>query len=185
MFGWSFWSALPVVLSVGIQLYYNYIRFGNFLDFGYVNINGSARVVRLVQEYGMFNPYFIPINLQAMLFALPEIKAKCDYFFPSGNGLTIIATTPAFIYALRRTKFSWWLLGCWISIFLSVALLLTYHNTGAVQISYRYVMDFVLPLMLVLGFTAGEKVSVPLKVLIILSMIVNYYAIVSWYYGPC
>jgi len=185
MFGWAVSSALPVFLAVGFLLYYNYLRFGNFLDFGYVNINGSARVVRLVQEYGMFNPYFIPINLRAMLFALPELKAKCDYYFPSGNGLTLIATTPAFLYAIRRFKFSRWLLGCWISILISAGLLLMYHNTGAVQISYRYVMDFVIPLCLVLAFTAGERISTLLKTLIILSVGINYYAIVSWYHGPC
>jgi hypothetical protein len=182
---WAAWSAIPVFLSAFFLLYYNFLRFGNFLDFGYVNINGSARVVRLVQEYGMFNIYFIPTNLQAMILALPELKAKCDYYFPSGNGLTMIATTPAFLYVLQRTKFSWWTLGCWISILLSAAMLLTYHNTGAVQISYRYVMDFVIPLIMVLAFTAGERISIPLKALIILSIIVNYYAIVSWYYGPC
>jgi hypothetical protein len=185
MLSWSVWSALPVFLSVGFLLYYNYLRFGNFLDFGYVNINGSARVVRLVQEYGMFNTHFIPINLHAMLLALPELKAKCDYYFPSGNGLTIIATTPAFLYVLRRFKFSWWMLGCWISILLSAAMLLMYHNTGAVQISYRYVMDFAIPLIMLMAFKAGEKISLPLKILIILSVIINYYAIVSWYYGPC
>jgi hypothetical protein len=182
---WSAWSAIPVFLSAGFLLYYNLLRFGDFLDFGYVNINGSARVVRLVQEYGMFNPYFIPTNLHAMFLALPEMKAKCDYFFPRGSGLSLIATTPAFLYALRRYKFSWWLLGCWTGILLSIALLLTYHNTGSVQIAYRYVLDFIIPLVLVIAFTAGERISIPLKVLIILSIMINYYAVVSWYHGPC
>lgn len=185
LFTWAAWSAVPVFLSAGFLLYYNFLRFGNFLDFGYVNINGSARVVKLVQEYGMFNPYFIPENLRAMFLALPELKAKCEYYFPRGSGLTLIATTPAFLYALRRFKFSWWLVGCWISILLSIGLLLLYHNTGAVQISYRYVLDFVIPMVLVMAFTAGERVSFPLKVLIVLSVIINFYAIISWYYGPC
>jgi hypothetical protein len=185
LFTWAAWSAIPVILSAGFLLYYNFLRFGNFFDFGYVNINGSARVVRLVQEYGMFNLYFFPENLRAMLLALPELKTKCDYYFPRGSGLSVIATTPAFLYVLRRTKFSWWQLGCWISILLSIGLLLLYHNTGSIQISYRYVMDFVIPLMLVLAFAAGERVSTPLKVLIVLSVVINYYAIISWYYGPC
>jgi hypothetical protein len=185
LFNWAAWSAVPVFLSAGFLLTYNFLRFGNFLDFGYVNINGSARVVRLVQEYGMFNPYFLPTNLQAMFLALPEIRAKCEYYFPRGNGLSLIATTPAFLYALRRTKFSWWLLGCWISILLSIALLLMYHNTGSIQIAYRYVLDFAIPMIMVIAFTAGERISLPLKALIILSIMINYYAIISWYHGPC
>jgi hypothetical protein len=182
---WSILSALPVFLSAGFLLYYNYLRFGDFFDFGYVNVNGAAWVVRHVQEYGMFNPYFVPGNLRTMILALPELKAKCEYYFPRGNGLSLFATTPALFYVFRRFKFSWWLTGCWISSLLSLALLLMYHNNGSVQIAYRYVLDFAIPLMLLLAFAAGERISALLKALIGLSIGVNYYAIVSWFHGPC
>lgn len=182
---WAGWSALPVFLAAGLLLYYNYLRFGNFLDFGYVNINGSIYVMENVKKYGMFNLHFVPINLQTVFMTFPTLKAKCEYYFPRGNGLGLIFTTPAFLYALKRFKFSWWLAGCWTSILLSLALLLMYHNNGAVQIAYRYVMDFAIPLVMVIAFTTGERISTPLKVLIILSVIINYYAIISWYFGPC
>ena len=133
----------------------------------------------------MFNLYFVPGNLRTMLLALPELKTKCDYYFPRGNGLSLFATTPAFLYVLRRYKFSWWLLGCWTSTLLSLALLLMYHTNGSVQIAYRYMLDFAIPLVILMAFTAGERISTPLKALIVLSIGVNYYAIVSWFHGPC
>lgn len=185
LFGWAAFSAIPVFLSAGSLLYYNYLRFGNFFDFGYVNVNGAAWVVRRVQEYGMFNLYFLPGNVQTMLLALPELKTKCEYYFPRGNGLSLFATTPALFYIFRRFKFSWWLAGCWTSILLSLALLLMYHNNGSVQIAYRYVLDFAIPLVMLLAFTAGERISTLLKALIALSIGINYYAIISWYHGPC
>ena len=185
LFTWAAWSALPVFLSAGFLLYYNFLRFGNFLDFGYVDINGSARVVRLVKEYGMFNFYFVPGNLRAMFLALPELKTKCEYYFPRGSGLSVIATTPAFLYVLRRYKFSWWIIGCWVSMLLSITLLLMYHNTGSIQIAYRYMLDFIYPMIMVIAFTSGERISFPLKALIILSILINFYSIISWYHGPC
>jgi len=182
---WAAWSALPVVISVWLLLYYNFLRFGSFLDFGYVNINGSMYVMENVKKYGMFNPHFIPSNFNAMFLSIPAILEKCKYFFPRGNGLSLIFSSPALIYAIRRFKFSWWLQGCWISILLSLGMLLMYHNNGAVQIAYRYVMDFLIPLILVMSFSAGNRISVALKTLIILSIVINYYAVVSWYFGAC
>ncbi len=60
-----------------------------------------------------------------------------------------------------------------------------YHNMGATQISYRYVMDFIVPVIMLVAFTAGEKISLPLKILILLSVAISYYGIISWYKGPC
>ena len=60
-----------------------------------------------------------------------------------------------------------------------------YHNNGAIQISYRYVMDFSVPIIMLLGITAGKEISNLFKILIILSIIINYYGIISWFSGPC
>jgi hypothetical protein len=185
LIAWAAGSSIPVVVAVGFLLYYNDIRFGNYLDFGYATVNGASWVVRNVQQYGMFNLHFVSNNLQTGFLAPPDLKASCDYYVPRGNGLSMFAATPAFIYVLRKFKFSWWSLGCWVSMLLSVALLLMYHNNGSVQISYRYVMDFMIPIILVIAFTAGQRISLPLKVLIVLSFLINYYAIISWVHGPC
>ena len=178
-------SAIPILLAVCFLLYYNFIRFGNFFDFGYVTINGASWVVANAQKYGVFNLHFLPDNIQSMFFALPYLASKCGYYLPRGSGISLFATTPAFFYLFRKFKISWWTIGCWLSILLSIILLAMYHNNGAVQYGYRYVLDFAIPMVMLISLNAGQRISLPLKILIVISILINYYGIVSWFHGPC
>ena len=183
---WGIFSGIPLVLGAAFLLYYNYLRFGNFLDFGYQTVNGWEWLVDRAREYGIFNPHFIPYNLYYMFLAFSyRLITQCSYYLPRGNGMNLFFTTPAIIYLFRKFKVSWWTGGCWFAIILSTTLLSMYHNVGAIQYSYRYLMDFIIPIMMIIAFNAGKKVSFPLKILIVISIIINYYGIISWYHSPC
>lgn len=185
VFIWSVQSAIPVILGVFFLLTYNYLRFGGILDFGYATINGAASIVNNVQKYGLFSLHFVPYNLYSMFVALPELTAKCGYYLAPRDGISILATTPTTLYLLRRFKISWWSIGCWISIILSISLLAMYSNNGANQYGYRYVMDFIVPVIMIIASNAGEKISGLLKTLIIASFAINYYGIISTFTWPC
>lgn len=184
-FGWATFSALPVMASVGFLLYYNYLRFGNFMDFGYTSISSGGTVVSDARQFGVFSPHFIPINLQTMFLSLPELDAQCGYFLPRGHGISMLAASPAIIYLLRRLKISWWTVGCWLTIVISLGLLMNYHNDGSIQYAYRYIVDFIVPVIMLLALNAGQKVSWPLKILIIVSIAMNYFGTVSWFFSKC
>ena len=185
LFGWSFLSALPVVAAVGLLLYYNYLRFGNFLDFGYTDISSGGGVVSNARQFGIFSLHFIPDNIQTMFLALPDLNAKCNYFLPRGHGISMLAATPALIYLFRRIKISWWSAGCWLALILSMGLLVTYHNDGSIQYAYRYLIDFIIPVLMLVALSAGKKVSWPLMLLILLSIAINYYGTISWFFSKC
>ena len=182
---WGLSSAVPVIVGVFILLYYNYLRFGNLYDFGYVTINGSVSIVQNVQSYGLFSTHYVAFNLQSMFLALPDLKMSCAYYIPRGWGMSIIATTPAVIYLVRKIRVNWWIGGCWCSIILSIILLALYSNNGANQYGYRYVMDFIIPAIMIIAYNAGRKISAPLKTLIIASIFINYYGVISWFKSPC
>jgi hypothetical protein len=182
---WGLLSAVPVIVGVFFLLYYNYLRFGNFYDFGYVTINGSLSIVQNVQSYGLFSTHYVPFNFQSMFLALPELKLSCAYYIPRGWGMSIIASTPAVIYLVRKIRVNWWIGGCWCSIILSIILLALYSNNGANQYGYRYVMDFIIPAIMIIAYNAGRKISAPLKTLIIASIFINYYGTISWFKSPC
>ena len=185
LFRWSVLSAIPVILGVGLLLYYNFVRFGNFFDFGYATLNGSEFIIENVQNYGVWSLHYVPFNLHSMFVAWPQLIAQCKYYLPRGNGMSILMTSPALIYVLRKFKITWWTGGCWFSILLSIALLAMYSNNGAIQYGYRYVMDFIIPVIMLIAFNVGGKVSWFLKTLIIASVIINYYGLISWFYSPC
>ena len=136
-----------------------------------------------MQNYGLFSPHFIAFNLNIMLFGLP-FKLECGYFY-TGLWDDIFFTMPAIIYVFRRFKFSWWTLGSWISILLSIFLLSMYSNMGWQQYGFRYMMDFTIPIIMLIASNAGEKVSAGLNSLIIVSIFVNFYGTLSWFRGPC
>jgi len=182
---WGILSAIPVVIGVGLLLFYNYLRFGNFFDFEYGNLQGGPWVLKNVHEYGLFSPHFMAYNLNYMLLVPPPLSAACSYYLTRGWGMSMFATTPAIIYVFRRFKISWWTIGCWCSILLSIIVLSMYSNNGAVQYGYRYMLDFTIPMIMLIAYNAGERISAPLKILIIASIFINFYGTLSWFRGPC
>ncbi len=46
-------------------------------------------------------------------------------------------------------------------------------------------MDFIIPVIMIIAYNAGRKVSWFLKTLIIASIIINYYGTISWFNSPC
>lgn len=181
--GWGIQAALPVGLAVFGLLYYNHLRFQDWLDFGYVTINSSDWIMEAARTYGMFNAHFIPKNLSAMFLKLPRIvfDGSCLYYSPSREGISLLAMTPALVYVFRRFKMNWWTGGAWASILLSMGLLLFYHNTGADQLGYRYLMDYLLPVLLLMGLGAGERSSWIFKGLVMLSVLGNAAGIYWWF----
>lgn len=183
-FVWGFLAALPVLLSIAASFYYNWIRFGDWRDFGYVTINGAPVILEAVRTYGMFHPHFIKLNFETMIFALPRIVSVDGRTFlrPGVVGYSIFAMTPPILYAFRRWSREPWFIGAWASILSCVAMLLLYHNTGAEQIGYRYLMDFAVPLWILIGFGMKGRASRLFKLLMMLGTLVNAASMVWWYF---
>ncbi len=180
---WAVQSGAPVVLAAGGLLYYNYIRFGDWLDFGYVGITSADWLTEAVRNYGMFNIHFLGANLHAMFLKLPVISCQngCLTISPTREGISMFAMTPALLYLLRRSRWNWWTAGAWLSVLLTAGLLLLYHNTGAWQLGYRYLMDFILPLLLLLAVAVGKRPSWIFKGLVLVSVAGNFLGILWWF----
>lgn len=182
---WSLISAAPVIFSVLLQLLYNKLRFDSWTDFGYVTINGADWILRSVQEYGMFHPHFIKTNAEVMLFGLPELDFSGSRFFfqPHVSGYSIFLMTPPLIYVFRSFRKNWFMVGAWASVFLSIGMLLLYHNTGAEQIGYRYLLDILMPLSLLTADGLRGKVSLFCKLLTVFAVMLSFTAVYWWYLG--
>ncbi len=182
---WAIGFGIPVLICVFMELLYNYLRFEDWFDFGYVTINGAESIVEAVQKYGMFHPHFLRENFEVMFLRMPRIDTTGERFFfqPGYAGYSIFAMTPAFIYLIRGIKKNWWVIGAWVSVILTVGLLLLYHNTGASQVGYRYIQDAIIPLMLLLGVGVGKKPGILFKALTILGVAINLLSTYWWYIG--
>ena len=185
MIVWGLKSGIPVVICVGLLLLYNKLRFNAWMDFGYVTINGADWILESVQKWGMFNTHFFKTNADVMLFGLPRLDFSGErfFFYPYVAGYSIFLMTPPLIYAFRSFRHEWFSVGSWLSVLVTVALLLMYHNTGAEQIGYRYILDAAAPLALMVADGTRGKVSPLFKILTVFAVCLSFVAIYWWYLG--
>jgi hypothetical protein len=163
-------------LAAAGLLFYNHARFGNFLDFGYTTINGDTGVVENAQTYGIFSPHFIIPNLRAMLLYFPAIQPGGQWpILPSTVGMNIFLVTPPLLYLFHRYERKWWISGAWTSVFFNFALLVLYHNTGAHQFGYRYILDALVPLLALLAVALNGKIPWHFILLLLFSIAFNIY----------
>ena len=181
MFAWSFKTTIPIGIAILGLLLYNYARFENFLDFGYVTINGDPVIVHNAQTHGLFSTYYIPYNLRVMFLYLPKIQWGSRWpILPSGAGMSIFLATPALIYLFHRYESRWWIFGAWTAVLFNFLLLILYHNTGRDQFGYRYILDALLPLVTLLAAALGKKLPWHFIIFLILSVIINLYG-TNWF----
>jgi len=178
---WIVKSALPMVFAVTGLLLYNYVRFGNFMDFGYTLLNGDPTIVENARTFGIFSTHFIAHNLEVMFLYLPVIQLGSQWpISPSGAGMSIFLATPPLIYLIHHYDRKWWIMGSWLTVGLIFILLVLYHNTGAHQFGYRYILDAIIPLMTLLAVALDKKVPWHFIMLTIISIIINIYG-AAWF----
>lgn len=185
VFQWIAKTVLPIALAVVVLLGYNYLRFENFLDFGYTTLSGDPDIVENAQTYGLFSFRFAPNNLYVMFLKLPQINWGTPWpDFPKGalwpidpttTGMSIFITTPPLLYLFRRYPKQWWIFGAWGAVLFNVIMLSLYSNTGAHQFGYRYILDFLVPLVTLLAVGLGKKVPWHFIVLTLASIAINLY----------
>jgi hypothetical protein len=86
--------------------------------------------------------------------------------------MSLFLTTPALVYIFGGRRHSVQVLGAWLALVLLLIPLVTYYNTGWWQFGYRFSLDFMAPvLLLVVG--AGALVGWPMRLAILLGILMN------------
>lgn len=177
---WAVRSAVPVALAVAALLVYNWARFADPLNFGYMTENVDRRFVADLHRYGQFNLHYLPRNLWALWLAGPLWDAQRNFWFPDPEGMSILLTTPAIIYLMRARGRSWLVIGGWLALILTAIPVLLYYNSGWQQFGYRFSLDFMVPVVVLLALAAGSRTSWPMRALIALGVVVNLYGVIWW-----
>lgn len=178
---WALSSMIPLLLALAGLLGYNAVRFGNPLDFGYLTENIASELAPKLHTYGQFHWHHIPENLWAMWLAGPQWDAQRNIWRPDPDGMSLLLTTPALIYLVRARPRTPLVIGAWIAFGLLLIPLLLYYNTGWWQFGYRFSLDFMIPVMVLLAVAAGERISKHMRLLILAGVLVNLYGVVWWH----
>jgi len=159
------------VAMIGVLLLYNVLRFHHPLDFGYEYVQGSSTITKAFTEYGGFSTHFFPCNFYVSMFGTPDLNghiaagytAFCKYLVPihpvtkslpvvvNPIGMSIFFTTPALVYAFKASLRKPLVLAAWIGLLPVMIPLWLYSNTGALQYGYRYILDVIVFLMILVA----------------------------------
>jgi hypothetical protein len=160
---------------VFLNLTYNYLRFGTPLDVAYTMLLTPSAQPWF--DRGMFSLYYIPYHLYVILAKPPVFIDKPPYVVPSMQGLSILVTTPAFIYSIFAGIRNRLAFACWSAIIPIALLIFTKAGTGWTQFGYRYAMDFYPFLILLTLRGIGSTLRWHHKLLICLGILTNTWGV--------
>jgi hypothetical protein len=183
---WGWRSLVPVAVSVAGLAAYNHARFDSPFDFGYGKQKVSAAVSGELAR-GQFHLHHIPRNLHVLLMGPPrwyepEFAPSLRLPIPDAHGMSVFLTTPALFYLVRAWRRREPLArGAWIAVGLLLIPLLLYYNTGWRQFGYRFSLDFIIPLLVLLAVAAGSRITWPMRALILVGVLINAWGVVWWF----
>lgn len=162
--------AVPV-LAVGIALMaYNHARFESVGEFGHTFLaNGTRPSIR---DHGLFSWWFLKGNLSAFLTNPPVLDGTAPFLHITRHGLGLPWTTPALLLVLWPRR--WGALARNLAVTALIVAIpdLFYQNTGWAQFGYRFALDFI-PYLVVLLAIGGRPLDRRFQVLFGLSLLVN------------
>lgn len=177
---------IPIIFSIILLLWFNFIRFHNIFNNGYSS-NNVGDYLESLRSLGVFSPSHIISNFYYyfLISVQPIIKYSTHLTFPyftyNPVGLSFLVISPFFLLSLKTIK------SCsnqiriyWISIVLTLLILLSYYNPGWVQFGPRFTSDFmpILYLLTLYSFKTKRLVSKEV-ILVILSSLINSYLLLT------
>lgn len=165
--------------SVFLNALYNYLRFGTISDFAYnlyfnkVNISDYPWL-----SNGFFNILYLPVRVWEMFTAMPFFQSKPPFVIPSLFGLAIWIAMPAlFLIIFAAFKRKVVLASLFAVIFIALPSLLKGGN-GFNQFGFRYILDYMPFLLLMIADGFKQKFTWWAKMLIIISILINLWGVI-------
>lgn len=172
----AIFSAPCVAVGVALMIY-NAARFENPLEFGHTYLAGGH--LTRIRDFGLFHPAFINRNLTAAFTLTPRITDAAPYFQISKHGLGILVSMPAIAYVLWPMRKHPIARAAGVTAGVILVPLLLYQNTGWIQFSYRFALDF-LPYLMVCLALGGRPFTRAFKALVVISILINAFGAVTF-----
>jgi hypothetical protein len=139
--------ALPVLCAIGVQLWMNAARFDDPLTFGheYLQIKWRGRI----ETWGLFDYHYLSKNLAVFLASLPWLSSEAPHIKVSLHGLALWFTTPNLLLVLWPKRVDVATVSLALPALLICLLNLCYQNSGWIQFGYRFALDY-MPMLIVL-----------------------------------
>ena len=178
---WSLISGAGVAVGVLGLLLYNWARFGYVFDTGFTRQNIAEWLADDLRDYGIFHTHYFTRNLRVLLIGLPEWNSDCRLRLNAPVvGMSVLLTTPTLLFLVRAWRRTPWVIGSWSAVIVSLLLLMVYYSTGAWQFGYRYTLDLMIPAIALLSVAAGNRMSLPMRTSIMISIAIGAIGVIWW-----
>jgi hypothetical protein len=169
--------ALPVVGFAIAGMLYNYVRFGSPTEFGHRYLD--VRQQKQIEEWGLANYHYLARNLAVAFTLLPEWLGHAPWVQIGGHGLALWFTTPALVLLLWPHERPAIHRALWITVACVAVPSLLYQNSGWVQFGYRFSLDYMVFLVMLLAI-GGRPMSRVMKRLIIAGVVINLFGAITF-----
>jgi hypothetical protein len=146
--------AVPLSVAMGAQLWLNAARWGDPFDTGYSYLQIGWRT--RIETWGLFNYHYLSKNLAVFLASLPWLSDPRSGLKISEHGLALWFTTPNLLWLLWPARVDARMVGLYLAASAVAIFDLCYQNSGWVQFGYRFALDY-LPLLIVLLALAARR----------------------------
>ncbi len=170
--------SLPLGAMCLGMAWFNYVRFHEFGEFGhsYLVVRQQAQM----EQYGLFSIHYLGRNLAVALTLLPTFWRHTPFISIDGHGLAIWLTTPALLLLLWPAARGPWHRPLWFTVACVAVWSLFYQNSGWIQFGYRFSLDYMVLLVILLA--VGErKLGRVTKGLILFGVLVNLYGAITFH----
>lgn len=169
--------AAGVALPAALVAWYNLARFGSPFDFGYARIPADEGLVTDEPWFaeGILSVTYIPRHLNVIFLEGFDIVAQAPFLRPSLSGASLVLTAPILFWSvLARGR---WVGLLWLGVALVMFPNLTHGSWGFAQFGYRFVLDAVPLLLLLLGIAFRDRIDRLALATILFGIAVHAYGI--------
>lgn len=172
------------ILMLAAFFAYNAARFGSPTEAGYELIPGLLDEHQY--RFGFFSTVNIPRNLYAMLLTPPRLVEHPPFVQPPLlGGMSLLLTTPLFLWAIRARSGTPFVIGCWAALVAILVPVLLHADPGGAQFGYRYAQDFYPFLLLLTAHGVGRRLSFEATVAAGVGFVVNVWGMwatnIGWF----
>jgi hypothetical protein len=164
--------AIPVVAFAIAGMIYNAVRFHSPTEFGHTYLDVRQQVQ--IEQWGLASYHYLARNLAVAFTLLPEFPGRAPWVQIGGHGLALWFTTPVLLLVLWPREKPPLHRALWITIALVALPTLFYQNTGWVQFGYRFSLDYLAFVILLLAI-GGRPFGRVTKALIVAGILINLF----------
>ena len=183
--------AAPVLAFAVAGVIYNLVRFSAATEFGHTYLAlGTHQPVRQqaqIEHYGLASFHYLARNLAVAFTALPKWLGRDPWIQINGHGIAMWVTTPALFLLARPRVTNPIHRTLWITVACVAIPSLLYQNSGWFQFGYRFSLDYLVFLVMLLAI-GGRPFGLVTKALIAIGIAINLFGAITFdregkYYG--